>query len=162
MNKVEVPNTSEKIGRAAQGCAWLIACACFATLAPFSRADTATPAVASSSYMDEATIGYSFSSNGDLDRGPKIGSVEINHYAFDDRLEFPVASDLKLTTGVFWSDNELRLTGPVPLPDRLAALGLQLGATEDLAALVGPGWSATLLFRPGFYEARVFREAATT
>lgn len=152
MRKDKDAGTRERVRPPAKRPASLIACACLAAFAPLSRADTSAPAVADSAYTNEATIGYSFSSNGDLDRGPKVGSVKINHYDFNDRLEFPVASDLKLMAGVFWSDNELTLSGPVPLPDRLAMLGLQLGATKDLDLLVGPGWSASIFLRPGFYE----------
>jgi hypothetical protein len=104
------------------------------------------------SFTDEATIGYSYSSKGDLDNGPKVGSTRIQHYDFTDRFEFPASPDLKLNAGVYWSESDLSLTGPVPLPKRLTALGLLFGATQNLSKVFGPGWSGIIALRPGFFE----------
>jgi hypothetical protein len=130
----------------------LTAWTCLAALPRLARADAPIVPAAAPAYTQEASVGYSFSSSGDLDRGSKVGTVKVSHYDLGDRFEFPVTGDLKLGAGVFWTDNQLSLTGAVPLPTRLATVGLQLGATEDLAAPIGPGWTASVFVRPGFFQ----------
>ncbi len=95
----------------------------------------------------DASFTYSYSAKGDLDRGGKVGSTTIDHYGFDSAFAVPISPDLRLMGGLSWTDDELGLSGNVPLPKRLEGFALDVGAVKDLA----PGWSLIAMLRPGFF-----------
>ncbi|HKB89043.1 MAG TPA: DUF6268 family outer membrane beta-barrel protein [Opitutaceae bacterium] len=96
---------------------------------------------------DDASASFSYSSKANLDRNGKVGDVAISHFDFADNARVPLTSDLKLLAGIFWDYDDLKLSGPVPLPNRLEEVGANLGVVKEL----GSGWTGTFAVRPGFY-----------
>jgi len=95
---------------------------------------------------NDLSAGYSFSSKAEVDHGGKVGEVQIDRYDFNDSAKIPWSNDLALLCGVFWSYDDLGLTGAVPLPHRLEAEGISLGMVRRLS----PDWSILALTRVGF------------
>lgn len=100
--------------------------------------------------LNDVAATYSFSSDSDLERNGKVGSVEVNHFKFEASFALPAPDTWRLGTSLFWSRDEFELTGPVPLPEDVEAVGLSFLATKDLSREIGPGWSAMALVTPGF------------
>ncbi|OAM88970.1 DUF6268 family outer membrane beta-barrel protein [Termitidicoccus mucosus] len=99
----------------------------------------------------DVTAKYSFSTNEDLERGAKVGEVEVSHVEVEAGMSFRLFEGWRFRTGVFASRSDLELTGVVPLPDQLEAVGLSLSATKFFGGEDEDNWRATLIIRPGIF-----------
>jgi hypothetical protein len=92
------------------------------------------------------SAGYSYSAKAAVDHGAQVGQVQVDHYDFSYTARVPGSDGLGYFGGVFWSADNLNLTGPVPLPQRLQAKGVILGLVKKL----NPDWSLLAASRLGF------------
>lgn len=104
----------------------------------------------SSFAINDVSASYSFSSDADIEKSGKLGSVEISHYEFAASASLPAPRTWRLSSEISWSRDEFDLTGPVPLPEELESIGLNFMAMKDLSLEIGPGWSAMAMLNPGF------------
>lgn len=114
-------------------------------------AKAAEPPRGASADFDVST-NYSFSSNGDLERGAKVGEVKVKHADLEAGMSFRPSEEWRFRTGVFASTSDLEFTGAVPLPDKLKAVGLSLSATKFFGGEAANSWRATLVVRPGVFS----------
>lgn len=114
-------------------------------------AESAAPEKGSSPSFD-VSANFSFSSNGDLERGAEIGEVEVKHADIESGMTFRLFQEWRFRTGIFGSLTDLDHAGTVPLPDRLETAGLSLSATKFFGGEDANSWRATLVLRPGFFS----------
>lgn len=100
----------------------------------------------------DVSANYSFSTNGDLEQGAKVGEVEVKHTDIEVGMSFRLLEEWRFRTGVFASTSDLEFTGTVPLPDKLEAAGLSLSATKFFGGEAANNWRATLVVRPGVFS----------
>lgn len=100
--------------------------------------------------LNEVTTAYSYSSKSDVERNGKLGSVAIGQYDFATSFTLPAPETWRLSSELYWSRNDLDLTGPVPLPEKLERFGLGFMALKDLSREIGPGWTAVARLSPSF------------
>lgn len=100
----------------------------------------------------DVSANYSFSSNGDLEHGTKVGEVEVKHADIEAGMTFRLFEGWRFRTGVFANTSDLELTGAVPLPDQLEGMGLSLSATKFFGGEASDGWRTTLIVRPGVFS----------
>lgn len=100
----------------------------------------------------DVAANYSFSTNGDLERGTKVGEVEVKHADIEAGMTFRSFEGWRFRTGVFANTSDIELTGAIPLPDQLEATGLSLSATKFFGGEAPDNWRATLILRPGVFS----------
>jgi Domain of unknown function (DUF6268) len=110
-----------------------------------STFDDSAPALNGNS-LSSLSAGYSYSGKAELDHGTKVGGVQVDHYDFNYTGRLPGPAGLGFFGGVFWSEDDLNLTGPVPLPRRLQSKGVNLGLVKKLT----PDWSLLAAAKLGF------------
>ncbi|MFA6286280.1 MAG: DUF6268 family outer membrane beta-barrel protein [Opitutaceae bacterium] len=97
----------------------------------------------------DVSANYSASTNGDLERGAKVGEIEVKRAEIEAGMSFRLFEEWRFRTGVFANTTDLELTGAVPLPDKLESFGLSLSATKFFGGEDENNWRATLVVRPG-------------
>lgn len=100
--------------------------------------------------LSDISTSYSFSSNGDIERNGKVGSVKTNHYEFEASFSLPAPDTWMLSSALSWKRDEFNFTGAVPLPKKLEEIGIKFMAMKDLSKVIGPGWSAMAILSPSF------------
>lgn len=100
--------------------------------------------------LSDVTATYSFSSDGDVERNGKVGSVGVSHYEFEAAFSMPAPDSWMLSSELSWTRYKFDLTGAVPLPKRLEEIGVDITAMKDLSKSIGPGWSAMAMLNPSF------------
>lgn len=88
---------------------------------------------------------YSWSSNGDLTRGGKVGEVSVQRFGFQASEGVSLNPDLNLRVGAMVEQTNLDRSAGTPLPGTLRSFVLDLGLTYTLK----PEWSLMLSVRPG-------------
>lgn len=104
----------------------------------------------SSFALSDVTATYSFSSDGDVERNGKVGSVGSSHYEFEASFSLPAPESWMFSSTLSWKRYEFDLTGAVPIPKDLEEVGIDFMAMKDLSKSIGPGWSARAMLNPGF------------
>lgn len=96
------------------------------------------------------SLSATFSPSADWEGNSNTGEIEVNQYELSHMLTIPLSDQTNLITGAFAQIADIDVTGSAALPDRLMHVGIMLGATKDLTGLIGNGWSAKAVLRPGF------------
>lgn len=99
------------------------------------------------SMLNDWSLGYSYSSPSELDRGGPAGEVAVHRMDLSFSGGRPLAKGTMLAYGLTFTTNELALSPGTPLPERLAELSLNLGYIRRF----NPEWSLSVFARPGFY-----------
>jgi hypothetical protein len=100
--------------------------------------------------LRDVTATYSVSSDGDVERNGKVGSVGVSHYEFEASFSLPAPDSWMLSSELSWKRYKFDLTGAVPLPKELEEIGLNVMAMKDLSQSIGAGWSAMAMLNPNF------------
>lgn len=100
--------------------------------------------------LSDVTATYSFSSDGDVERNGKVGSVGVSHYEFEASFSLPAPESWMFSSALSWKRYEFDLTGAVPIPEELEEIGINFMAMKDLSKEIGPGWSAMAMLSPSF------------
>ncbi|MBI2511370.1 MAG: hypothetical protein HYV96_05290 [Opitutae bacterium] len=100
--------------------------------------------------LSDVTASYAFSSEGDVERNGKIGTVEISHYEFEASFSLPAPDTWMFSSSLSWKRDEFEATGAVPLPKALEEIGLSFIALKNLSREIGPGWSTMAMLSPSF------------
>ncbi|WP_309383208.1 DUF6268 family outer membrane beta-barrel protein [Cerasicoccus frondis] len=100
--------------------------------------------------VSDIVASYSFSSDADVENGGKLGSVEVQHFDAQIGISLPSPESWHFSTELYYSRDELKLTGTVPLPDHLQSLGFNFMAVKNLKEVFGEGWTAALILNPSF------------
>jgi hypothetical protein len=100
----------------------------------------------------DVSASYSFSTKGDLERGSKVGEVEVKHAGIEAGMSFRLREGWRFRTGVFVNTSKLELTGAVPLPEQFEATGFSLSATKFFGGEAANNWRTTLILRPGVFS----------
>jgi hypothetical protein len=91
---------------------------------------------------------YSYSTKADLLHDGVVGGAAVHHTEFSLSGRHELKDGLQLAYGLAYDTNFLPADAPVPLPDNLTALSLNLGVIRKLDA----DWTVALFARPGFYS----------
>lgn len=99
--------------------------------------------------LASVSVETSYSSREDLARGAtRLGNLAVQHFGVSFSSRHQVNEASTLLYGVAYQTHELDASGPLPLPDRLAELSLNLGWQQRLS----PQWSIAVFARPGLYS----------
>jgi hypothetical protein len=100
--------------------------------------------------LTEVSASYSFSTDSDIERNGKIGSVAVSHYEFEASFSLPAPETWMFSSTLSWKRSEFDLTGAIPIPKELEEIGINFMAMKDLAKEIAPGWSAMAMLSPSF------------
>ena len=99
------------------------------------------------SLLQSWSLGYSYSSQGDLTRAGPAGAVAVNRMDFSFSGRRAISPDNLLVYGFVAATNEFDTTPGTPLPGRLAEVSVNLGLIKKY----NPQWAVSLFARLGFY-----------
>lgn len=90
----------------------------------------------------------SWSSKEDIARGPAVlGQLSVEQYGFSASTRRPWSPGTVLVAGLAFNTHDFKFTGPLPIPQDLTELSLNLG----LQRRIDERWSAAVFLRPGLY-----------
>lgn len=93
---------------------------------------------------------YSYSPESELERGGRIGDVSVGRYDLRLNASKRLTEDTNLLLGLAQKYTELDLAGSVPLPEKLNAVELSVGAQRKLDDWFGPAWRGTVMLQTEF------------
>ncbi|BET69459.1 hypothetical protein ASA1KI_43770 [Opitutales bacterium ASA1] len=121
---------------------------CFAAGALVARPTTQDSAQAgarpASGLQTAVSFFYALSPRSGLEGGAAGEEVSINHYEIEFDAAKRVSDDMAVFFGLSDRYTDLDISGAVPLPETLHAVGLSVGARRSLADCIGPDWSGTV------------------
>jgi hypothetical protein len=100
--------------------------------------------------LSDVTATYSLSSDGDVERNGKVGSVGISHYEFEASFSLPAPESWRFSSDLSWKRYKFDLTGAVPIPKELKEVGIIFMAMKDLSKEIRPGWLTMAMLNPSF------------
>lgn len=93
-------------------------------------------------------LNYSWSSQEDLARGPsQLGQLAVEQSGFSASTRIPWRPGMLLVAGLAFNSHDFKFDGPLPLPEDLTELSLNLGVQRRL----DEHWSLAAFLRPGLY-----------
>lgn len=126
----------------------------FTTATVFARSDRETAQRADphsqSTVITGLKFSYSLSPESNLEQETEIGDASINYFNIELNLIKQLSEDVNVFLGLSKKSMNLDISGEVPLPDQLHAVGLSFGAQRQLDKLFGPSWTGVLRVQTEF------------